>query len=375
MMNPGNSFTVDEVYYVPAALHYLRPITTAVQPATLMTEDRWVPYYVNPEHPPLAKLMIASGIAIFGNNPLGWRFFSTLIGSLSVPGIYFAARRLSPKTALFAAAFYAFYPMDISMSQIAMLDVYATAFTIFSVAALANDRPKLAAVFLGLAAASKLTGVVVGLPLLYYVLITNRGSIKKILRVLVTEAIIAVAVFLAAYIPMAVYFGVKAVIVDLFYIFLVQQHYGPGPGVLEPFSWLITFSSAFNPKETFNPTIFLNNPVLTVASIMGLVYALTRLRQKQSIVLTGYFLAAFGLIVAASAERPIYYFYLEDAAPVFALLAAYFMQGLIDLNSSRAKICAYLLSFAVLLGSALVVPILLYGYSVPYANALTTLGP
>ncbi|GAI29899.1 unnamed protein product, partial [marine sediment metagenome] len=32
------------------------------------------------EHPPLGKLFIVFGMFLFGDNPLGWRFFSILFG-------------------------------------------------------------------------------------------------------------------------------------------------------------------------------------------------------------------------------------------------------------------------------------------------------
>ena len=33
---------------------------------------------LRPEHPPLGKLFVVLGMFVFGDNPLGWRFFSTL---------------------------------------------------------------------------------------------------------------------------------------------------------------------------------------------------------------------------------------------------------------------------------------------------------
>src|SRR5688572_31116093 len=55
----------DEVHYLPAA----RAILALSHPA-------------NPEHPPLGKEIIALGIALFGDRPLGWRIFSALFGAL-----------------------------------------------------------------------------------------------------------------------------------------------------------------------------------------------------------------------------------------------------------------------------------------------------
>lgn len=62
----------DEVHYVPAARALLELSRLA-----------------NPEHPPLGKELIALGIALFGDRPLGWRIASVLVVTLG----FFAAMR------------------------------------------------------------------------------------------------------------------------------------------------------------------------------------------------------------------------------------------------------------------------------------------
>lgn len=67
----------DEVHYLPAAREIL----------SLMTQGQGG--YPNREHPLLAKELIALGIGVFGDNPLGWRIVPWLCGVLA----YFAAVR------------------------------------------------------------------------------------------------------------------------------------------------------------------------------------------------------------------------------------------------------------------------------------------
>ena len=62
----------DEVHYLPAAREFL----------TLGT-------FINREHPLVGKELIALGIALFGDNPWGWRLLPTLFGTLAL----FAAMR------------------------------------------------------------------------------------------------------------------------------------------------------------------------------------------------------------------------------------------------------------------------------------------
>ena len=49
-------------------------------------------------HPPLGKMMIAVGEWIFGNNSLGWRFSSAVVGTLAVLILSRTARRMTRST-------------------------------------------------------------------------------------------------------------------------------------------------------------------------------------------------------------------------------------------------------------------------------------
>ncbi len=64
----------DEVHYLPAARALLD-----------------LSYLGNPEHPPLGKELMALGIALFGDKPLGWRLFSV---ALAVLGLFAAMRAM-----------------------------------------------------------------------------------------------------------------------------------------------------------------------------------------------------------------------------------------------------------------------------------------
>ena len=43
---------------------------------------------LNPEHPPLGKFLIAEGMALAGDNPLGWRLAGMVCGALSVSVVF-----------------------------------------------------------------------------------------------------------------------------------------------------------------------------------------------------------------------------------------------------------------------------------------------
>lgn len=110
----------DEVHYVPAA----RALLELSGP-------------VNTEHPLVGKELIAAGIALFGDNSLGWRFFSSLAASASVVGVFailwllFGRVRPAVLGAIFATLNFTIYVQ----ARIAMLDGFLAAFTIGGVAA------------------------------------------------------------------------------------------------------------------------------------------------------------------------------------------------------------------------------------------------
>jgi predicted membrane-bound dolichyl-phosphate-mannose-protein mannosyltransferase len=369
MLKPNSYYLVDEVYYIPAALHYLAPLVGHLKNVvTLFTEDRWAPYYINPEHPPLGKLLISLSVWVFGNNPLGWRLPSTIFGSIGIIGVYLAAKKTSPRTALMAATIYAVYPLEISMSQIGMLDVFSTTFLAFSFAALVSGKPRLAALLLGLSTASKLPGIVGWLPLIYYVLINNKGA-KKVLREFFIELIIFYLAFVVWFTPMVIHYTIYSAILDQYYMVAVQGAYGPGPGAITPIMWLFSFT-----QPTFNPTLFLNNPILTALCIPSIAYSAIQLRRDpKSIFVLALFLASYGLIISAAVARPIYLFYFEDASPAFTLISAYFLQGLLNLNSKPYTYLAYALFASIVAVSALTIPVVLFGFKVPYTKILIKL--
>ena len=109
----------DEAHYIPAAreiisLHKL----------------------TNSEHPPLAKIIIATGIMIFGDNPLGWRMMSTIFGALTLVGMYMWAHAIfrSEKYARWVAALTLVNQLLYVQARIAMLDTFMFAFLVWALA-------------------------------------------------------------------------------------------------------------------------------------------------------------------------------------------------------------------------------------------------
>lgn len=112
----------DEVHYVPAARSFI---------------DR--AYAANIEHPPLGKELIALGIRLFGDTPVGWRFMSTLAGAATVIAVFAIVHLMTGRLrAAVVAAVLAILNFTIFVqARIAMLDGFLAAFLCAAIALMA----------------------------------------------------------------------------------------------------------------------------------------------------------------------------------------------------------------------------------------------
>ena len=108
-----NSTYFDEIYHARTAYEHLRGV---------------YPYEVS--HPPLGKLILSVGIALFGMTPFGWRFMGTLFGVLMLPILYLFLKNFFGKTpvAFCGTCLFAFDFMHLTQTRIATIDTYAVFF-------------------------------------------------------------------------------------------------------------------------------------------------------------------------------------------------------------------------------------------------------
>lgn len=108
-----NSTYFDEIYHARTAYEHLRNVK---------------PYEVS--HPPLGKLILSLGIALFGMTPLGWRFMGTLFGVLMLPVLWDLLRRMfrDDRIAVCGTLLFAFDFMHFTQTRIATIDTYAVFF-------------------------------------------------------------------------------------------------------------------------------------------------------------------------------------------------------------------------------------------------------
>lgn len=123
-------YKFDEIYHVPTFILISRGDARAYEWwHQELTSEFGDGAYIDWLHPPLAKLIQASIFLLGGNKPAVWRLASGLFGIAMVIAVFAFARSLfphSPATALLAAALIAIDGLAISMSRIAMNDIFVS---------------------------------------------------------------------------------------------------------------------------------------------------------------------------------------------------------------------------------------------------------
>jgi len=184
----GCGFVFDEAHYVPAVRKLLSGEAA------------------NNEHPPLSKALIMLGMIIFGDNPLGWRFFSAISGSVSVALLLLISYRFSRKIelALSAALIYVGDVMTFNLTSIAMLDAPALMFLLLGTLLVLKRRRVLGYIVLGLAMLCKTSSIFgIATIILIDAIVSSAGQehlgrrIEKGLNSAFLSAIVVMSVFIS----------------------------------------------------------------------------------------------------------------------------------------------------------------------------------
>jgi dolichyl-phosphate-mannose--protein O-mannosyl transferase len=107
----------DEVYFARSAENYLHH---------QIPDER--------THPPLGKLIQASGLVVFGDNPFGWRILGVIFATLIIPLMYLLGKKLfGTWIGGFSAAFLLTFDfMHFTMARIGTADTYVVFFALLS---------------------------------------------------------------------------------------------------------------------------------------------------------------------------------------------------------------------------------------------------
>ena len=335
-LSRANILHWDEMYYVNAARAYL---STAK------------PYPI-PDHPPLGKEIIAVGIALFGDNPFGWRFFSTVFGGISFALLSYFIFRLTRRSGvaffvwvlmLIDPIFFVHFRMGLLDPPLTCLLILATFLTdrFYRSSELKAWLPPLIATALGLATATKLLGIVFIPVLGIFLLIRIWRSPRPVawtLYLLACSLLIPVC-FAVTY---ALLGYTLAETWDLTkYIFAWHQFAGSDPLLTSRwYEWLFIKNPVMYfykrlGNDEWQTVIGTGNFVLWIAAELGALYAMIRLyRRPETWLFAGLIAIQFFLY---SRKPATYIHYMTEIMPYFYLLLGMSLGDLWDRYGAKNR--------------------------------------
>ena len=166
---------------VQSYVEYLREKYTILEvvPGWILPDHENIHNYINWEHPPLVKYLIALAMITFGDYPLYWRIPVLIIGVLTSIIVYLILRRLIGNIVLaFVGTILAIIdPLAKTMFSITLLDSYVVFFAVLALYLVLINRHKaalLVAIFSGL---FKTSGLFATIPVIY--LLARREARSK----------------------------------------------------------------------------------------------------------------------------------------------------------------------------------------------------
>ncbi len=265
-----HGYVSDECWYVPAARNLFYKLFHVNITGYPYPNKTGIHEYLNLEHPPLGKYIIAAAIILFGDKPLSWRIPSIVEG-LALPVVaLLCVLPCGTVAAVAALVVTASDPLLHAMSCVAMLDIHAAFFTALAVLAACTEHPLLSAVFLGLSGSVKAYGFF-ALPALAY---SCRESGCSRLRSLVYTFLVPAIVYLAVNAPLIIVFGPQKWITEqLNALKWHTSNKGGHPAASPPWAWFI------NEKPfplNYGPDLYAStNPFVLLAAIPCTLIAFT----------------------------------------------------------------------------------------------------
>ncbi|MFZ9595348.1 MAG: phospholipid carrier-dependent glycosyltransferase [Bdellovibrionia bacterium] len=341
----------DEFHYVPAAKQFLE----------LKPNQNW-------EHPPLGKQLMAVGIALFGDQPLGWRFMSTWFGALTLVGMYFLGWVLlqSESAALWIACLTLFNQVLYVQARIGMLDTFMFGFLVWALVffsaswkvGLSQKKIRLylglTGVFLGLSSASKWFGFVPWIAIVCLVLCVKVFQYWKIQmqdpspddwyredlwkqvnlwQILVSLVLVPVGIYFLTFLP---YLAMKGGVSNLLDILKLQTRMWEGQQrVVNPHPYMshwmdwpflsrpiwYAFDRSGEKNQWVRGVLLLGNPLIMVSGVFAVAACVWRWiteRSRVAFLISFFYLSFYGCWMVIPRKVSFYYYY-YPAAMVLSL--------------------------------------------------------
>lgn len=332
----------DEVHYLPAA-------------RALLNGGQWL----NAEHPPLGKIILAAGIAIFGDTPFGWRVFPAVFAAIALyaftRALWEAGRSRYATLAycwLLGTGFFL-----VIHGRIAMLDIFMVAFVALALwqCARAVRAPEegrkrliLAGLALGAAMASKWNAVPVAMLPGFAFLVARLGAGRR--RLLLSRrgapvpgvSLLEAALWLGA-LPLAVYaLSFAPVLVaettpfaGRGLIAIQQMMVEMQESVKQPHTyqsswqqWILNLRSIWylyeNVDGAWRGVMLIGNPLTMLIGLPALLWCAwiaVAERRHDAMAVTVLFAISFGFWIVAAKPIQFYYHYFLPSCFLLAALA------------------------------------------------------
>ena len=270
-------------------------------PTQILWDEKYFPVMANKYlhgvyqfdlHPPLGKFIIAIGISILGNEPLGWRIMPTLFGLALLPlaallGWYCLKERVG---AMLVATFFAAETIFIVFSRIGVMDIFLVFFVLATfLAALRAKSGRqviLPSMLLGLAIAVKWAAFPVAVPVGY--VLWRKGLLRPFLGGLWISAIIYVAVVYVGALISVTTNPIKA------WLWMWDWHLDAlrKVGAAIPHTWAspwwswpimlrpIRFFYGANPEGLFQVVVAIGNPLIWWSSTLAVLVSIFEIARK-----------------------------------------------------------------------------------------------
>ncbi len=242
--------------------------------------------YLNLEHPPLVKYIVGFSMYVIGVNSYAWRMPSLIAGyaliflALYLIVVYILAKGSATKekaamlvfayTVVVVAVLYdrLFY----SLTSITLLDVYTAMFTLLALTLSFHRKNLAAAIAIGLAGSSKMTGFF-AIPWLY---LSSRIDERKPSTAVIYAVLVPLLVYILVNAPLIAYYGPSKWISELYGA--LKWHTTsrpPGPPSTDPLGLIVT-SNPF-PLYYVGGLVFLTARCDPAICIIGLATSLLAL--------------------------------------------------------------------------------------------------
>lgn len=308
-------------------------------------------------HPPLGQTFITLGMLIFGDNPLGWRFFSVIFGIFSIILFYLLCRQLkiSKNISFLATSIFSIESLGFFLSAIAMLDVYSLTFMLAAFWSYLKRWHVRTGLFIGLAALAKLSGALALLVILLHWLFTNKNNVKQIL-IIVSVSVVSFLVLMPLFDftiwhkfinPIEQIRGILTYTQNITFAEYVESPFGAMPS--RPWDWIIHISSmdwlAFDDikHEWYVQYFMMISPSVWVLIIPSMLFMLYKaIKRSSSAIFTiswfaGTYLIWIPISLITDRLSYVYYFYPTIGAICIGILLGFNHLHTMNLKNNKLK--------------------------------------